>query len=63
MVKIKELTSSKIVDVFSLNEEKNAVTVTVNFEDPTKTLESDFIKASEDAVVAALETAGYPLKQ
>lgn len=62
-LKIKELTSSKIVDVFALNAEKNAVTVTVTFEDPTKTLESDFIKASENAVVACLADSGFPLKQ
>lgn len=62
-LKIKELQSTKIVDVFSLNEAKDAVTVMVTFEDPTKTLESEFIKSSEQAVIGALESSGYPLKQ
>ncbi len=62
-LKIKEMTSAKIQDVFSLTESENAVTVTVTFEDPSKTLDSDFIKASENAVVKCLADAGYPLKQ
>ena len=61
--KIKEMTSSLIADVFSLNDKQNSVTVTVTFEDPNKTLDSDFIKTSESTVVATLEKAGYPLKQ
>lgn len=62
-LKIKEMSSALIADVFSLNDKQNSVTVTVIFEDPNKTLDSEFIKASEDAVVATLEQAGYPLKQ
>lgn len=62
-LKIKEMSNALIADVFSLNDKQNSVTVTVTFEDPNKTLDSEFIKASEDAVVATLEQAGYPLKQ
>ena len=62
-LKIKEITSSKIVDVFSLDAENNAVTVTTTFEDPEKTLSSELIKDSEQAIVATLEQSGFPLKQ
>jgi phenylalanyl-tRNA synthetase beta chain len=50
-VKLKELTDKKIVDVFDLNEKENAVTIKVTFEDPSKTLDHDFIKNAEDMVV------------
>lgn len=62
-LKIKEMTEAKIADVYVQDNGKKAVTVTVNFEDPTKTLDSDFIKASEEAVVGTLDKSGFPLKQ
>ncbi|NCN95766.1 MAG: hypothetical protein GW917_03510, partial [Bdellovibrionales bacterium] len=52
----------KIVDVFSLNENQNAVTITVTFEDPTKTLDKDLIKAAEQSILQTLDSAGFPLK-
>lgn len=61
-VKLKELTDKKIVDVFNLNENQNAVTIKVTFEDSTKTLDHGFIKEAESIVVSKLEEAGYPLK-
>lgn len=61
-VKIKEIESKKIVDIFSLGENENAVTVSVTFEDPNKTLDNEFIKASERKIVSTLELAGFPLK-
>ncbi|MBD66964.1 MAG: phenylalanine--tRNA ligase subunit beta [Halobacteriovoraceae bacterium] len=61
-LKVKELSSVSIVDVFALNDKQNSVTVRAVFEDPAKTLDSEAIKASEDAVVGALDKAGYPLK-
>jgi len=61
-VKIKELTSRKIVDVFNLNDEQKAVTLTVTFEDPNRTLDSEFIKKSEDEVVKVLADNGFHLK-
>jgi phenylalanyl-tRNA synthetase beta chain len=61
-VKEKAITNRKIVDVFSLNETHNAVTVTVTFEDPTQTLKSEFIKECEAKVISTLEAAGFPLK-
>ncbi len=61
-LKIKELTEFMIADVFSLSEEHNAVTLTMTFEDPSKTLDSDFIKDCEKRVIEGLSAAGYPLK-
>lgn len=62
-LRIKELTEYKIADVFPLSEEYNAVTVTVVFEDASKTLDSALIKSSEQAVMECLDKAGFPLKQ
>lgn len=61
-VKVKELTDRKIVDVFEMDSGERAVTVSVLFEDPHRTLDSDFIKDSEDKVVKALAAGGFPLK-
>lgn len=61
-VKIKELTEKKIVDVFKLDDNQNAVTLTVTFEDPNKTLEHDFIEQAQKKIIETLATAGYPLK-
>ena len=62
-VKVKEIVERKIVDIFELSEEQNAVTLRVTFEDKTKTLDPEVIKKGEDSVVKTLEDAGYPLKQ
>lgn len=61
-VKLKELTDKRIVDVFNLNERENAVTIKATFEDPSRTLEHDFIKEAEGKVMDCLEKAGFPLK-
>ena len=61
-VKIKELSSSKIVDVFKLDDKNNAVTIRSIFEDQTKTLDPEVIKKGENEIIAQLERAGFPLK-
>jgi phenylalanyl-tRNA synthetase beta chain len=61
-VKVKELTDRKIVDVFSMDDGNKAVTITVTFEDPNKTLDNDLIKSAEQLVIKSLAEAGYPLK-
>lgn len=60
--KIKEMSTRQIVDVFELDSGDRAVTVSVTFEDPSKTLDPEFIKASEDKVVKTLADGGFPLK-
>lgn len=62
-LKIKEVKSHKIIDVYAHSSDRKSVTLRTTFLDPSKTLEGDFIKASEVAIVAALEKAGFPLKQ
>lgn len=60
-VKAKELTETKIADVFS-SDDKNFVTVRSVFFDGNQTLSGERIKELETLVVSALEKAGYPLK-
>lgn len=62
-LKVKELQSVKVVDVFSLNEDQKTVTIRAVFGDKEKTLEGDFIREAEDKLVAALDAAGFPLKR
>ena len=61
-VKLKELSEKKILDVFDLSDTQNAVTLSVKFEDPNKTLDHEFIKNAETMVIKTLEEAGFPLK-
>jgi len=60
--KIKELTEKKIVDVYPMDAGKRAITISVTFEDDSKTLDADFLKESENKIVSTLTTAGFPLK-
>jgi phenylalanyl-tRNA synthetase beta chain len=62
-VKIKELQSTKIVDVFKMSEEEKSVTIRAHFLDRDKTLSGDFITEASNKIVATLEKAGFPLKQ
>ncbi len=61
-LKIKQMFDHKIVDVFELNSKQNAVTVRVKFKDSSATLSSEFLKESENSIVAVLKNAGFPLK-
>ena len=61
-VKIKELTSLKVVDVFAPQGEQKSVTLRATFSDPQQTLNNETVKACESALVAGLEHEGFPLK-
>ncbi len=61
-VKVKELVDTKIVDVFSLSDTENSITIRSTFLDREKTLSGDFITQASDKIVSALEGAGFPLK-
>lgn len=61
-IKIKEMKDVKVVDTFDLDDENYALTLQASFMDPNKTLDSDFIKNSEEKIVKTLSDAGYPLK-
>ncbi|MBI9101614.1 MAG: phenylalanine--tRNA ligase subunit beta [Spirochaetales bacterium] len=62
-VKMKELTDYRIVDVYPLSETEKTVTIRAWFLDREKTLTPEFLREAEDKIVAALDKAGYPLKQ
>lgn len=61
-LKIKEVIDTKVVDVFDLSKEENAVTVRAILQDPEKTLPGEFIKECETKILAALSKAGFPLR-
>lgn len=61
-LKIKELISTKIIDVFELNERQKTITLRSTFLDPEKTLTGKFITTSSAKIVKALEEKGFPLK-
>ena len=57
------LTQVKIADVFSLSDDKNAITLRVTFADEHKTLSAQALKEKEEAVVSLLEKSGFFLKR
>ena len=61
-IKIKELASLKVVDVFSPQGEQKSVTLRATFSDPKQTLNGKTVKACESALVTGLERGGFPLK-
>jgi len=61
-VKIKELSSLKVLDVFNLNENEKTVTLRASFIDPKATLSGEFIAEASKKIVSTLDSAGYPLK-
>ena len=62
-LKLKELEDARVAGVYPLSESKKTVTLRTWLLDREKTLSHEFLRAAEDQIVAALETAGYPLKQ
>lgn len=63
-VKIKELVSTSIADIFVQKEEnKKSVTVRSEFLDPNNTLSGEFITEASNKIVETLEKAGFPLKK
>ncbi|WP_127717678.1 phenylalanine--tRNA ligase subunit beta [Halobacteriovorax sp. HLS] len=61
-VKIKELQSTKIVDIFEPEANKKAVTLRSTFIDTEKTLSGEFITECSNKIVETLENNGFPLK-
>ena len=60
--KTKVLRNVEVLDVFTMESGEKALTLRVEFRDSAKTLDAEVIKAAEDAVIQALEKAGYPLR-
>ncbi len=61
-LKVKELISSKILDVFKIDDNSKSVTIRNRFFDEKKTLDGDVIKEAETKIIEALNKAGYPLR-
>ncbi len=62
-LRMKEIRSAGVLDVFDLGSEGKAVTLRLEFRDPEKTLDAEFLKEAEGKVITALEKAGYPLRK
>lgn len=61
-LKVKELISSKILDVFKIDENSKSVTIRNRFFDEKKTLDGEVIKEAENIIIEVLQKAGYPLR-
>lgn len=62
-VKIKELVSTRVLDVFRPEDKsKKYVTFRATFFDPNTTLSGDFLKSAETTLIQTMEKAGYPLR-
>ena len=61
-VKLKELQSVQVLDVFPMGEEKS-VTLRATLMDEGATLSGDFLKGAEQLLVESTSKAGYPLKK
>ncbi len=61
-VKISELQSLAVVDVFKMNDEQKAVTLRATLQDPEKTLSGEALSAASEKLMKATADAGFPLK-
>ncbi|EPZ49388.1 phenylalanine--tRNA ligase, beta subunit [Bacteriovorax sp. BAL6_X] len=61
-LKIKELVTTSIADIF-VQEDKKSVTVRSEFLDPNNTLSGEFITEASNKIVETLEKNGFPLKK
>lgn len=61
-VKLKELQSVQVLDVFPMGEEKS-VTLRATLADEAATLSGEFLKGAEQMLVDSTSKAGYPLKK
>jgi phenylalanyl-tRNA synthetase beta chain len=62
-LKLPHVDSVKIADVFRLTAEEKTITVRTRFLNREATLDHAFIQKSQDAIVAGLRKAGFPLKE
>ena len=62
-VKIKELVSTKVLDVFRPEDKsKKYVTFRAIFQDPEATMSGDLLKGFESTLISTAEKAGFPLR-
>ncbi|MBB6482080.1 phenylalanine--tRNA ligase subunit beta [Spirochaeta isovalerica] len=62
-LKLKELDSVRVVDIYKMDNGTKAVTIRTTFTDREKTLSGEFISSAEQSVMETLEKGGFPLKQ
>lgn len=62
-LKLKELQSVKVVDVYSLNDTQKSVTLRASFLDPEKTLSGELLTQMSQQLTSLSEKAGFALKQ
>lgn len=61
-IKIKEMDSFKVLDIFSEGDKKN-ITVRASFIDPDKTLSGEFLAEAQKMIMDNLSKSGFPLKK
>lgn len=62
-VKLKELVSTRVLDIFRPEDKsKKYVTFRATFQDPDSTLSGELLKGFETTLISTMETAGYPLR-
>ena len=61
-LRIKEIQSVGVLDVFELDGGAKALTIRVQFRDPDKTLDGEFLRNSEAMIMAALEKSDFRLR-
>ena len=58
----REIRSVGVLDVFPLENARKALTLHIELRDSEQTLDADFIKETEGEIIAALDGAGYALR-
>ena len=61
-MKMKEIRTTGVKDIFDMGEGHKALTLHVEFRDPGKTLDASFLKEAEDKIIELLDKAGYHLR-
>jgi phenylalanyl-tRNA synthetase beta chain len=61
-VRLKEIVSRSVVDIYKINENQKSVTIRITFQDLEQTLSSEFLKSAEEQLIKKLNESGFPLK-
>lgn len=61
-IKLKELVSTKIVDIYQMSDELKSVTLRTVFLDTEQTLSGEFLEKAQESIVKTLDEAGFKLK-
>ncbi len=61
-LRIKEIRSVRILDIFNLEEKSKAVTLRIEMRDADKTLDTGFLQNTERKIIEWLDEEGFPLR-